>query len=58
MAATGNPNGEGLPEWPAYDPEADAALRIGDTITVERGIRKDRLDFFDRYYVAQREGSD
>ena len=58
MAATGNPNGEGLPEWPAYDPEADAALRVGDTITVERGIRKDRLDFFDRYYAAQREGGE
>ena len=58
MAATGDPNGEGLPEWPAYDPEADAALHIGDTITVERGIRKDRLDFFDRYYAAQREGGE
>ena len=58
MAATGNPNGEGLPEWPAYDPEADAALHVGDTITVERGIRRDRLDFFDRYYAAQREGGD
>ena len=58
MAATGDPNGEGLPEWPAYDPEADAALHVGDTITVERGIRRDRLDFFDLYYAAQREGSD
>ena len=58
MAATGNPNGEGLPEWPAYDPEADAALHIGDAITVERGIRKARLDFFDRYYAAQREGGE
>ena len=58
MAATGDPNGEGLPEWPAYDPEADAALHVGDTITVERGIRKDRLDFFDRYYAAQREGGE
>ena len=54
MAATGNPNAEGLPEWPAYDSGADAALHIGDTIAVERGIRKDRLDFFDRYYAAQR----
>ena len=54
MAATGNPNAAGLPEWPAYDSGADAALHIGDTITVERGIRKDRLDFFDRYYAAQR----
>ena len=54
MAATGNPNAEGLPEWPAYDSGADAALHVGDAITVERGIRKDRLDFFDRYYAAQR----
>ena len=58
MAATGDPNGEGLPDWPAYDPEADAALHIGDTIIVERGIRKERLDFFDRYYAAQREGGE
>ena len=58
MAATGDPNGEGLPEWPAYDPEADAALHVSDTITVERGIRKDRLDFFDRYYAAQREAGE
>ena len=58
MAATGNPNSEGLPDWPAYDPEADAALHIGDTIGVEAGIRKERLDFFDRYYAAQRDGND
>ena len=58
MAATGDPNGEGLPEWPAYDPEADAALHVGDTITVEQGIRRERLDFFDRYYAAQREGGE
>ena len=58
MAATGNPNSKGLPDWPAYDPEADAALHIGDTIGVEAGIRKERLDFFDRYYAAQRGGND
>ena len=58
MAATGNPNSAELPDWPAYDPEADAALHIGDTISVEAGIRKERLDFFDRYYAAQRGGND
>lgn len=51
-------HGEGLPEWSAYDSEVDAALHVGDTITVEPGIRKERLDFFDRYYAAQREGGE
>lgn len=32
----------------------DAALEIGDTIQVRRGVRKERLDLLDRYYAAQR----
>ena len=55
FAATGNPNREGLPEWPAFDRDADEALEISDTIQVRRGVRKDRLDFLDQYYAAQRE---
>ncbi len=54
FAATGDPNGEGLPVWPAYDTQADTALEFGDTVQVSTGIRKDRLDFIDRYYAAER----
>ncbi len=55
FAATGNPNGAGLPEWPVFDRDADEALEIADTIQVRSGIRKDRLDFLDQYYAAMRE---
>jgi para-nitrobenzyl esterase len=51
---TGNPNGAGLPEWPAYSREGDRSLEIGDTVQVRSGLRKDRLDFMDRYYADRR----
>lgn len=54
FAASGNPNGEGLPVWPVYDPVGDMALEIADTIRVSRGVRKERLDFFDRFYESER----
>ena len=56
FAVTGNPNGEGLPEWPVYTEAADEALEFGDDVTVRADIRKSKsgLDFFDRYYAAQR----
>ena len=54
FAATGDPNGEGLPEWPAYDAVSDTALEFGDAIVVRSGIRKARLDLSDRFYAAQR----
>jgi para-nitrobenzyl esterase len=54
FATRGNPNGDSMPEWPAYSRDADEALEFGDTVQVRHGIRKDRLDFQDRYYAAQR----
>jgi para-nitrobenzyl esterase len=57
FAATGDPNGPGLPEWPAFNTDADEALEFGDTIQVRRGVRKERLDLLDRYYAAQRDAA-
>ncbi len=34
FASRGNPNGEGLPEWPSYDPVGEPVLEIGDEISV------------------------
>lgn len=35
FAKTGDPNGEGLPSWEAFDPAAPARLRIEDDIAME-----------------------
>ena len=44
FAKTGDPNGRGLPEWPAYSADADTLLDIGDDITARAGFLKARLD--------------
>jgi para-nitrobenzyl esterase len=54
FATTGNPNAQGLPRWPVYTREADESLEFGDAVQVRAGIRKDRLDFMDRYYAGRR----
>ena len=54
FAATGDPNGEELPEWPAFDANADEVLEIGDTIQVRAGVRKVRLDLVDKHYAVLR----
>ena len=53
FATTGDPNGKGLPKWPAYDPQADASMEFGDAVAAKNGVNKPALDFFDRFYAAQ-----
>ncbi len=52
FAATGNPNGGSVPEWPAYTRTDEAALELGDVVQVQQGVRAERLDFFEQHYAA------
>jgi para-nitrobenzyl esterase len=46
FAATGDPNGNGLPHWPRYSADSDELLLLRPTIVVGTKFRAHQLDFF------------
>lgn len=48
FARTGDPNGDGLPAWPRYSAAKDESLELGSEIRVTPGVRKAKLDVYDR----------
>jgi para-nitrobenzyl esterase len=51
FATTGNPNGAGLPMWPAYQPGADNSVMIlGETPAAGRGPDPAALALYDEHY--------
>jgi para-nitrobenzyl esterase len=54
FAKTGNPNKEGLVEWPAYDAAKDQYIELGEVVKVGQGLRKERLDFWDNLEAQAR----
>ena len=51
FATTGNPNGEGLPEWPKYDRASEPGIHFAtDGTTAISKVREAKLDLFDRSY--------
>ena len=48
FASTGDPGGEGLPDWPAYDPVEDRLLVFGDEIAAAAGLHREACDLADR----------
>ena len=53
FAKTGNPNGEGLPQWPSYNTQDHSTLMLNPDAHAVTGVRRDRLDFWDRRYASQ-----
>jgi para-nitrobenzyl esterase len=48
FAATGNPNGAGLPEWPAFDPATNLRMELGERVVPEEIVDGGRLDLLER----------
>ena len=54
FAATGNPNGAGLPEWPAYTPDGHPTMVFGDATEVMPHPAATQLDFVDQFQAGRR----
>ena len=54
FAATGDPNGGGLPNWAPYDPQREPYLEFGETIRQGNVLLKEECDFVDAFMAAKR----
>ena len=52
FAASGDPNGGGLPRWDTYRPRDDNHLVLADRIAPGAGWRQPQLDFLERFYAS------
>ncbi|MEW6554234.1 MAG: carboxylesterase/lipase family protein [Actinomycetota bacterium] len=51
FARDGDPNGPGLPAWPAYTRATDLALELSDEVAVISGLRRDACDLAERIHL-------
>jgi para-nitrobenzyl esterase len=57
FAKTGNPNGKGLADWPAYKSKSDLNLEFSDTIRTNKHLFKKECDFINRMSIYRRQAT-
>jgi carboxylesterase type B len=54
FAATGDPNGKGLPEWPAFaSAKGKSTMQLGDNSGPIPAATDARIDFFRRWFASR-----
>jgi para-nitrobenzyl esterase len=53
FASSGNPNGKGLPEWPAFSPGAKVVMQLGNDDGPIPAATDARFEFFKRYFASK-----
>ncbi len=54
FAKTGDPNGPGLPNWPAFNQKNDAVMHLGDKVAAGGVEYKEKLELLDAYFAKSR----
>jgi carboxylesterase type B len=57
FAANGDPNGKGLPSWPAFQPEATETMELGNRFGPIQIADKQKIEFFTQNFNRQVAGT-